>query len=406
MSLTASGGSVSTRSTQNTIVSMQGIQVPASSVNPQAFQGATRRQNLLVRTVQSFAGFGQTDLTAMLQTGIISDIGVRISGSLTVTGGPIASTYLWPYGIVDAFRFTANGQSNLINISGWTLKAMGLASRAPQDDRGVANNVGGANPGTVVTQGTLALASESWGVGQGVTGIPNGTYDVELYYNIPVAYDPISLLGAIFAQTASTDLELAIQYAPLANLFVLPTGAQLVANLSVLIEATVYTIPGSSNGGILIPNLSAFHSLIESPSPNFLAVGVNMVTLAGQGVGRQLMRLGWRVLPTGPLGAPLAMNRNNYGPINWLYGGNTTPETFQDGGKLRHWDEQLYNTDIGGVEGYGVFDFSSLWAPRDAVDQGAATQLRFSFTINPSVTLASPACSYVQQVITAGAVAA
>jgi len=394
--------------TNNPTVSMQGIQVPASSVNPQAFQGATRRQNLLVRTISQFAGFGATDLTAMLQTGIISDIGVRISGTLTVTPGTgtVATTFLWPYGIVDAFRFTANGQSNLINISGWSLKAMSLASRAPQDDRGVVNFVGGAAPGTSFNQGTLALASESWGVGQGVTAIPAGTYDVELYYNIPVAYDPISLLGAIFAQTASTDLELAIQYAPQGNLFQLTGNATLQASFSVLIESTVYTIPGSPNGGILIPNLSAFHSLIESPAPNFLAVGENMITLAGQGVGRQLMRLGWRVLPTGPLGLPLAMNRVNYGPIKWLFGGNTSPENFADGGKLRHWDEQLYNTDIGGVEGYGVFDFSSLWAPRDAVDQGAATQLRFSFVINPAVILTNPACSYIQQAITAGAVAA
>lgn len=393
---------------QSPMVSMQGIQVAASSVNPDAFQANTRRQNLLVRTIQQWAGPGQTDLTAMLQTGILSDIDVRMSGTITVApnDGTVASTFLWPYGILNAVRFTANGQSNLINISGWSLKAMSLASRAPQDDRGVDNRIGGAYPGTEFSQGTLALASEEWGVGQGVTAIPAGTYDFDLSWRVPVAYDPVSLLGAVFSQTASTNLELALQYEQLANLFQVTDDATVDIQASVLIESTTYTIPGSPNGGITIPNLSAFHSLIESPAPNAISNGENMVTLAGQGVGRQLMRLGFRVLPTGPLGLPLAMNRNNFGPIMWLYGGNTTPETFADGGKLRHWDETLYNVDIGGVEGFGVFDFSSLWAPRDAVDQGAATQLRFAFTIAPSIALASPACNYVQQAITAGAVAA
>jgi hypothetical protein len=390
-------------------VSMQGIQIPASSVQPQAFQQATRRQNLLAKTIASFAGFGSTDLIPMLQTGIISHVNVRVFGTLTVTpgSGTVASTYQWPYNIARAIRFTANGQSNLINLSGWGAKLIALSNREPTDDRGVTQGVGGASPGTPATQGTLALASESWGVGQGVTAIPAGNYDVELLFDVPVAYDPISLMGAIFAQTASTDLELAIDWNNLNALFVLTGNGAVTFTPSAVCEATVYTIPGSANGGILIPNLSAFHSVVESRAPNNINNGNNEITLAGQGVGRQLMRLFFRTWNgTQPNQQPLQQNAANYQSLYWRYGGNTTPEQFVDGRKLRQWDEDLYNCDIGALQGYGAFDFSSLWAPRDSIDEGAATQLRFGYSIGSGVTLVAPYAEYIQQCIIAGAVAA
>ena len=388
------------------VLTMQGIQVPATAVNPTAFFANTRRQNLLTKTIASFAGFGSTDLVPILQTGILSHIHVRVYGSLTVAvgTGAVAATYQWPYNLIRQLRFTANGQSNLISVSGWALKLISNASRWPIDDRGVTNAFGGASPGTSYNQGTLAYSSESWGVGSGVTAIPNGTYDVELKFEVPVAYDPVTLLGAVYAQTQSTDLEVAIDWNPVANLFTTTGTASVTFSPSVVVESTVFTIP-SVNGGIVIPNLSAFHSLTESRAPNNITNGVNEITLAGQGVGRQLMRLAFRTF-NGSTPTPLAMTLANYLQLYWRYGGNTTPEQFADGRTLRHFNEYLYNADVGALTGYGVFDFSSLWAQRDSVDEGQATQLRFGFNIPNSVTLTSPYCEYVQQVIVAGAVSA
>jgi hypothetical protein len=388
------------------VQTLQGIQVPASAVNAEAFFAATRRQNLLFKTLGSNAGFGGTDQIPVLQTGIISHIRLRIFGSLVVAlaGGTCATTYRWPYYLCRAVRFTANGQSNLINVDGWALKLIELANRLPGSDRGVANYIGGASPGTSQTQGTLALSSESWGVGSGVTAIASGTYDVELILDIPVAYDDISLLGAIFAQTQSTDLELAIDYGNLSDLFTLTGSATATFTPSVVCEGTVYTIP-SVNGGIVIPNLSAFHSLVSAKAPNSISVGNNEITLAGQGVGRKLMRLAFRTF-NGTPPVPLSMNATNYSQPYWRFGGNTTPETFVDGRMLRAFNEELYNTDIGALAGYGVFDFSSLWAQRDSVDEGSATQLRFGFTIPNGVSLTSPFTEVIQQTIVAGAVAA
>jgi hypothetical protein len=393
-------------------LTLQGIVVPKSAVNPTAFQAGTRRQNLKTKALSTTAGWGFTDTIPMLQTGIISAINLRVVGSLVVTlgGGTCATTFRWPYGLAKAIRFSANGQSNLINVDGWFLRAWALANRNNRDDRGVPQGISGASPGTTVYQGTMSMASESWGVGQGVTAIPGGTYDVELDFFIPVAYDQTSLLGAIFAQTTSSALTLAVDWEAQANLFVLTGAATAVftSGPSAYVEAAVYTIPTTS-GGIVVPNLNTFHSLVQNRISPTVSNGLNEVTWAGQGVGRQTMRTAFRVtnLGTSVSGGfiPLAQNVTNFGECYWRYGGNTTPEDFQDGRRLRMWNEELYNVDLGN-QGFGFFDFSSLWAPRDSIDEGSVTALRTGFTIQSGVTLTNAYGEYSLEELVAGGQAA
>ena len=182
------------------VLTMQGIQVPASAVNAAEFFAATRRQNLLMKSIASFQGLGNTDNIPILQTGIISHLRIRVYGSVTVTPGTgtVATNYPWPYNILKQLRFTANGQSNLISISGFGLKVLEKTNRLPNTDRGVSQYFGGAEPGTAYSQGTLSRNSEKWGLGSGVTAVPSGTYDFELVYEVGVAYDDLTLLGAIF----------------------------------------------------------------------------------------------------------------------------------------------------------------------------------------------------------------
>lgn len=390
--------------------SMQGIVVPASSVNPQEFFRRTRRQTFPIKTI-AFAGLGNTDNIPMLQTGIIAGLTVKFSGSLVVTlgGGTAATTSRWPYDLIRALRFSANGQSNLVNCSGGKLKARDIMARGDLTDRGVSRGVGGASPGTATTQGTLSLAAENWGVGQNVTAIVGAptTYPVELEWYIPVAFDQVTLLGAIFAQTASTDLNIAIDWAPPTDLFVLTGAATAALTGTLVIEATVFSIPQGSDGSIVVPDLSMFHSLIQSRWST-IANGDNEIRLAGQGVGRQLLRVFFQTwsgtIPTAS--APLAVNATNYGPVKWLFGGNDTPEVLTDGQHLRYMNERLFDCDLGGVQGFGVWDFASENAFRDSVDEGAATELRLGLNIPNAVVLTQPFTEYVQETAFAGAVGA
>lgn len=395
-------------------LTFQGIVVPGSSLNPKAFFQGTRRQRVLQKTLGAWQGFGNTDVIDTLRAGILSGYFVKVSGSLVITlgGGTCATTARWPYYLLRAARFQANGQSNLINADGWALRAREFMA-GNMSDRGVPQGIGGASPGTARTQGTLAMNAESWGVGSNVTAIPGGTYDVELIFYVPVAYEKKMLTGAVFCQTLSTTLELDLDWANLTDLFTLTGAATAVFNPSVTVEAEMFTIPADGQGGMYLPNLSAFHSYIQSRAVNSIAAGNNEVTLAGQGVGRQLMRILWRTMngaapasiaPLLPITPGSGQTPNLLSPY-WRYGTNTTPETWLDGQDLRYDMERDYGVDLSAFAGYQCIDFDKTWAFRDSVDEGSATEIRFGETIANGVSLTTPFLEYVQDTILAGSAA-
>jgi hypothetical protein len=388
--------------TQVPQANLQGIQVPQTSVNPQQFFARTRRLTIPAKTV-TFAGFGLTENISMLQVGVLAGISIKFSGSLVIAlpTGVAASTSRWPYDLLRAVRFTANGQSNLINVHGWALKARDIMGRGDLNDRGVSRGVGGASPGTATLQGTMSLSNENWGVGQNVTAIAASTYPVELQWYVPIAMDQLNLIGAVFAQTSSTDLALALDYANLADLFTLTLTATATLTGTFTIEPQIFSIPQGSDGEVVVPDLSVFHSLIEARAT--IANGDNEIRLTGQGVGRQLMRLYWRSFNTvAAVLTPLPLNATNYGQIAWRFGTNDTPETVGDGKHLAELNERLFGNDFASVYGIGCWDWCSEHAFRDSVDEGAATELRLLLNIPAAVVLTSPFTEYVQETVFAG----
>lgn len=391
---------------------MQGIAVPASSVNAPAFFDLTKRLTF-TQGSGSYAGLGGTDQITVLQTGIISGLSLKFSGTLTVTpgSGTVASTMRWPYDLPKSVQMSANGQSNLINCHGSKLKVRDILARGVLSDRGVvplggtSGNTqvgsGGASPGTISNGGTLALDSEVWGVGQNCTGIPAGAYPVELDWYLPAAWDELTLTGAIFAQTSATDLQVNVTWAAPADLFTLTGNAAVTLAGTFQLVGRVFSIP-EVNGQIVVPDLSTFHSFIEARYTT-VALGDNEVRLAGQGVGRQLMRMFYQVWNGN---SPLAMNAANFGQQAWRFGGNDTPETVPDGRHLRYFNERLLNSDIGENYGFGLWDFSKEFAARDSVDEGSATELRFLTNIANGVSLNNAYVEYVQETMFAGATGA
>lgn len=384
---------------------MQGIMVPASSVNPEAFFAHTRRLTFPMVANRAYAGLQSSDQWTATQTGIISTLSLKFSGTLTVAigTGTVATTALWPYGVIKALRFTANGQSNLINAPGTWLKAREIMSRQEYTDRGIIQRVGGASPGNAVQQGTMSLNNEAWGVGQAVTGIPSGSYPVELHFVVPVAFDERTLVGAVFAQTASTELSINVDWAAPSELFALTGNGSASLAGNVTIEGIVYSIP-EVGGQIIVPNLSAFHSLIVSRNAS-IANGDNELYLPGQGVGRQLMRLAFRTLNGTAPGVPLPLNATNYGQVGWRYSGNNTPEVFTDGRHLAYWNERTFGADLASVFGIGVLDFCNDFALRDSIDEGLATNLRLLYNIGSGVSLTGPPVAEVMQETIFGAAA-
>jgi hypothetical protein len=86
----------------------------------------------------------------------------------------VNSLAAWPYNIIKNLKFTANGASQLISASGWTLRAREIAKDEGLNDRGVVQTIGGSSR----NQGTLSLGCESWGVGSATNALTAGTYAV------------------------------------------------------------------------------------------------------------------------------------------------------------------------------------------------------------------------------------
>lgn len=375
---------------------MQGIAVPAESVDPVQFFARTRRQNN-VETTRAYAGLGGSDTFELKKTGIIAGILVKFSGTLTTaTGtGSVATTRRWPYDLIRGARFTANGQSNLVNASGLKLKFREMIANNDRDDRGVSQTIGAST----VTQGTLATASDVWGVGSGQTAITDAARPVELSWFVPVAEDEVDLHGAIFAASSSTDLNLVLDWETAANLFALTGTATAQLAGSVTLQVIRYSIPLGPDGQIVVPDLSVFHGLIQNRLANSLATGDNEVKLVGQGAGKSLLRVFYQLWNGGAPQTPVAMNAANFGPQWWAYGGNERPEQLVDGQAMREWLEHLYNSDVGAVWGFGAHEFCSQNAFRDTVDMGTTSELRIGVNLAGGLALTNPALEYVQEVV-------
>lgn len=382
-------------STQGPVRYMQGIAVPAESVRPTEFFARTRRHIQLEKST-TWDGFGGQDVVELKKSDVLGGLRIRFTGTLVVAEGTGSSTSTarWPYDLINKVRFTANGASNLLNVSGLKLKVREFQVRQDLDDRGVSQTYGGV----ARTQGTLAKAAESWGVGSN-SALSNGTYDVDLEWFVPVAEDQVDLSGAIFCATSSTDLTLTIDWEDEANLFVNTGDAAVTMTTGRFsVHSVKYAIPIGADGQIVIPDLSLFHSMIQARNTD-LSVGENEVRLIGQGAGKTLLRLTFQVWNGATPQAPLAMTADNFGKQAWRYAGNETPDEFHDGTDLRYFNEQSYNSDIGGLWGFGCHEFAAENAFRDAVDMGTTSELRAVCTIDSSVTLTNPAFEYVQETI-------
>lgn len=379
-------------------LNMQGIVVPNGVVDFNTFCALTERHTLQESGSKVYAPTNAqaaqaSDTWELRKADILADCHLRIVGTvvITVPTGTVATTARWPYDIVKSAQFTANGASNLINASGWKLKARHFMKKPGLNDRGVVQTIGG----TSRNQGTISLASESWGVGQNTSAIAAGTYNVDLSIPIDVAEDEINLAGAIFLATSSSDLTLTVNWSGITDLFTLTGGATVALNLTATLESTKYSIPMSGNVMVL-PNLNLFHSIQQSRT-TALGNGENETRIVGQGAGKRLLRVfgqTWNGTPA----APLAVNDTNFGLTSWRFATNSQPDTWT-AQRIRERNEDWYNVDIGGFQGLWAIDFAAQSAFRDAPDMGTHGELRIVQTIQSGVTLTNPALEYVTETL-------
>lgn len=385
------------------MLSMQGIAIPATSVNPKEFRRRTRR-HIQQEGSKTYDVNNPTMTFELRKSDILAEVVIRVTGSVTITPGTgtVNSTARWPYDFLKAVRFAANGASNLVNASGLKLKVRDFIRNTDLTDRGVSQTIGASSR----SQGTLSTASESWGVGSAVTGLSAGTYNFDFEIVVPVAEDMTDLAGAIFLQTSTADLTLALDFESQANLFTTTgNGAFTINTTTVQVWTTKFNIPVGPDGQIVVPDLSLFHSIIQSNSTSIAAGSDNETRVVGQGAGKQLLRAFYQIW-SGTPAAPLAMNDTNYGLQAWRYATNETPDQYVSGGHMRNIAERRYSTDIGGLWGFGCHEFASQDAFRDTVDLGTTAELRLIANIPSGVSLTNPRLEYVLETLYSSGAAA
>lgn len=368
---------------------LQGIPAPNVVVNPSLFYAATKRERFLQKGRTAFSGLGAVEPIELRQAGIVSALEVRVSGTITVGTADVTSfSREWPFNLVKRFKLSANGQSNLIDARGLTIRAHEFITNAKLSDQGRSKYVGA----TAVTDGTLALASDDWGTGTtyvlGPGHTPGGTdaYSFDITYLIPIAADPVSLIGSLFAQTTSTNLALEIEWNTEVNLLTKGSAVMTYA-LFYEVSAVAYSIP-TVGGNAIVPDVTTFHQLSEFRQGG-LTAGENEIKLPGTGTGRKLMRVIGNIYSSS---APLAVNSTNYASFGWKYGGNVIPESWNNGATLRALNERQSGVLLGGTMwGLWLLDFASEHALRDLVDEGMTADLR----VVPNL-VSSPTSGYVQ----------
>jgi hypothetical protein len=381
-------------------MSMQGIAIPAAHVDSNAFRALTRRHIQQEARVAFTLGQNTTDPIPLRRSDILSEVTLRITGTLVITPGTgsVGSTWKWPYGLLKSVKFNANGATSLIAARGWTLKAREYAKDEGLSDRGVPNRT---INGATVNSGSLSLGSESWGVGQGTPGL-SGTAGVpiDLVLTIPVAEDQYDLSGAIFLQSSSSELSVVLEWANPTDLFTLAGNATVALSGYVEVQSTKFKIP-AVDGAIVVPDLSQFHSLVETSTPA-IANGENEPIVVGQGAGKYVLRI---IEQLESNGAPLSVNSTNFGLMGYRYGTSETPDQWANGSQLRYNNERNYNTDLGTYQGFWVHEFAKAGF-RDVLDMGVTADLRTVVTVPNGVTLTAPKLWYAVESLYASGQAA
>lgn len=366
---------------------VQGIAAPQSVVDPAKFYQYTRRMRFNMQPKIAIAGLGSSDVVTLRQTGIVSALEVRISGTVTF-GGTIGTTtmsYNWPYNLIQSFMLSANGQSNLYSARGLVTRGLEFIQNPKLDDTGQTATFGA----TAATNGSLKLPTDDWGtnasngLNPGANVAAAAAYTVDLTFVIPVAADPVSLVGSLYAQTQASNLTLTVNYAGQGAaaagtsntgiISAMGAAATFASALSIEVVGVAYSIP-QVGGAFVLPDLSQFHQVSEIQQGG-LSSGSNQPLLAGTGVGRQLLRLMTQVT-SGTPPVPLGVNDTNYSTVGWAFGGNDVPEQYDRGGTWDASTVRISGVDLGKYWGLGLWDFCSQFARRDLVDQGTTSDLR------------------------------
>lgn len=188
------------------------------------------------------------------KVGIMSKVVLQFDGTVVVGTANQTTRELWPYGLLSSVQLSVSGSDDHFSCRGIALKALEHA-RYPGLAAGMTDDVVGPGIGTGLT---LAV----------------GNIPVRLTWEIPIAFDETSLVGALLAAGQSMEVALRGRNAALADVCTVNTGGgttTLTGTWTVAVQH--YDIPvNPRTGRRVFPDLSMIHTFNES-SKDFAGAG-------------------------------------------------------------------------------------------------------------------------------------
>lgn len=341
--------------------------------DPGAFFAMTRKNHINLPAV-ALPGPGAFARQQLPQTGIVSKLLINFVGTLAVTTAAVTTSDQWPYNLLKAYRLSANGQNDLYSCDGTDLAALRFA-RYPSYVERV-----DVFPGTVGGGNSVAV----------------GNYDLSLSWEIPVAMDDTSLVGALFAQNPSTTLVQNFGQAIMADLFsAAPANAAITG--SFFITETMFEVPYDAKGQLVLPDLSRLHGFNAVEVPVNATGDQRAPLIRSQG---QLSRLliSVRGGANNRLSAlPNAAAAKKIDRLRVEYGGNQRPFVFDPASALL----AINNNHYGAPLPYDrlAIDLVKENPPRDIILMAGVTELAVVPGIGSSVVVSAASTRVVQETL-------
>jgi hypothetical protein len=344
--------------------------------DPAAFFELTEK-NEYTPLSEAAPGSGSSVTKQLPQAGILSGLKILFVGTITTTlgGGTVTTTSRWPYGFLEKATLSANAQNDLISVNGCDLHVL----RAIR------------NPGFVPND-DIDLVPGGIGAGQ---VLADGANEVVLGWEIPVAIDPVSLIGSLYAQSPSMNLQLSLRQAVTTDLLVAGGAAtidSITGTFYVMVTSFDIPITTGEQPRLITPDLSRLHGVQSHAVPysNTGEVRAPMIRVNGQ-----LDRLLVNVSQQDPAGEvtdqflSATADADEIDAIRIEYGAAERPLDYNPAHFLA-WKNLDHYADSLPYE-YLAFDFLAENAPRDVILMTGVTDLVTVPTVNSGVTVGSGA---------------
>jgi hypothetical protein len=315
--------------------------------------------------------------------GIVARMWLIFEGTYTSAATQATLTKGFPWNQARYVTVSANGINNLIYCEGLDLRAL---TRIRNKDYFVDRESAFTNP----TATNAAFQRYIW--------------------EIPLAYDD-SLIGAVFAQTEETFLNLLVQTPANADLFSANPGTYSAATWRVVTEFySVPTVDAQNGRALVLPDITQLHGLVSRDDP-FAAAGdvVSPLTRTGGILLRILQRLD-------------NAEPGSLDPGGATVGGTVTSHRFRYGGNVVPIDVPGYLAKFINEEDYGEVIVPPLDAPaalvpavyqvddfviasplRDVIHMAGITEAQMINTIAAGTTINAGAKAHtVQEAMVAG----